>query len=108
MSAPLTSFTSAVRVGLDGADPVDRAGLEGLDRLGRVAHVADLDVLEGDAVLLQLVVGHDLQRIELEGAERLALELLGRVEAGPRDDDAALDAAAGDDLDRRAGVVAAP
>ena len=67
---------------------------------GVVAHVAHLDVLEVDFVLLQPVVGHHFERIELERAERLALQLLGRVEAGPRNDDAALDAAARDDLHR--------
>ena len=69
-------------IGLDGADPVERARLEGLDGLRRAAHVAHLDVLEGDAVLLQVVVGHDLERIELEGAERLALEFLRRSRPG--------------------------
>ncbi len=91
-------------VWLDGADPVERAGLEGFDRLRRVAHVTDLDILEADAGLLQVVVWHDFERIELEGAERLALELLRRIEAGLRNDDATFDTAAGDDLDRRAGV----
>ena len=91
-------------VRLDRADPVERPGLERLDRLGRVGHVAHDGVGQRDAVGLQPVVGHDLERVELEGAERLADELLGAVEPGLGDDGAALDAAAGDDLDRRARV----
>ena len=84
---------------------VDRAGLERGHHVAHRVHVADRDVLVGDAVLLQPVVGQHLERIDLEGAERLALELLGRVEARLGDDVDALDAAAGDDLDRRARVV---
>ncbi len=92
-------------VGLDGRDDVEGAGAEGLHGLRGRAHVADRDVLEGDAVLLQPVVGQHLQRIELEGAERLALELLRAVEAGLGDQHAALDAAARHDLHRGARVV---
>ena len=92
-------------IGLDRADPVDRACLEGFDGFRCVAHVADVDVLEGHAMLLEPVVGKDFEGIELERAKRLALEFFSRVEAGPRDDDAALDAATGNDLDRCAGVI---
>ena len=56
-------------------------------------------------MLLHPIVRQHLERIELEGAERLALELGRRVEARLRHQHATLDAAAGDDLDRRAGVI---
>src|ERR1700676_1100319 len=95
---PLTSFSSAV------SDPVERARLENLDGLRGGSHITDLDVLETDAMLLEVVVRHDLQRIELEGAERLAFQLLWAVQSGLRNDHAALDAATSDDLDRSAGI----
>ena len=92
-------------VGLDSRGDVDRAGLERGHHVAHRVHVADGHVLVGDAVLLQPVVGQHFERVVLEGSERLALELGGRVEARLGDDVDALDAAAGDDLDRRAGVV---
>src|SRR5262250_3446224 len=92
-------------VRLNGADPVDGAGLEGFHRLRRRAHVAHGDVLEGDAVLLEVIVRHHLERIELECGERLALELFGRIESRSGYDNAALDTAASDDFNRRAGVI---
>jgi hypothetical protein len=61
-------------IGLDGADPVNGPGLERLDRLGRRAHIANLHVLESYAMLLQPVIRHDLEGIELEGGKGLALE----------------------------------
>ena len=51
------------------------------------------------------VVSHHLQGIHLEGAERGAPQLFGRIEARLGDDTAAFDAAAGDDLHRGTRVV---
>ena len=47
---------------------------------------------------LEVVVGQDLERIELERTQRLALQLLGTVQPRLADDGAAFDARAGDDL----------
>ena len=60
--------------------------------------------LKFNAVLFHPVERQHLQRVHLEGAQRLALQFLRRVEPRLCDQDAALDAAAGDDLHRRAGV----
>jgi len=46
------------------ADEIESSRLEGFDRLGRVAHVADRDLVESHAVLLEPVIGqHDEARV---------------------------------------------
>src|SRR5213593_2556079 len=84
------------RVGLDDRDRVELSGDEGVGELERVRDVLHLDVLVRHAVLLHVVVQHDVERVGLLRADFLALEIREALDARLRDDLQAMDPASRD------------